>query len=332
MPVLDPRHDLAHPVEEDGAWSESYYFNAYDPGTDTGFFTRIGIRPNEGTMDASLSVWLPDGALAEYGAVRFPDATIDTVVEVDAVRYEMLEPMRCWRVTMDGRAPARPCAGHTGRAREVHVALDARFDALTPGIGTDGQSRQATGSAEAAAAAAAVGKGHLEQAGRWTGGIDVDGRRFDWSGALGNRDRSWGPRRWGGPRCWRWFSINVGDTTHLGGIRLGTTAGDLHRGWVWADGHAESVTAWRLRTELEDDSVTQRVIHLEVDDKAGRTHVLRGDVDRVADIGRLGRTLVNEGLTRWTYLGGPAEPGVGYGISEYLHQLGPDSRPVVAVE
>ena len=44
MPVLEEHHDFAHPVEPDTAWSESYYFNAYDPHTDTGFFTRIGVR------------------------------------------------------------------------------------------------------------------------------------------------------------------------------------------------------------------------------------------------------------------------------------------------
>ena len=66
MPILDARHDLAHPVEGDTAWSESYYFNAYDPATDSGLFTRIGIRPNEGTMDVGLSIWLPGGDLGEY--------------------------------------------------------------------------------------------------------------------------------------------------------------------------------------------------------------------------------------------------------------------------
>ena len=53
-PVLDERHDFAHPVEGDSAWSESYYFNCYCPDTDAGFFTRIGVRPNEGTIDFCL--------------------------------------------------------------------------------------------------------------------------------------------------------------------------------------------------------------------------------------------------------------------------------------
>ena len=77
MPILEPHHDDAHPVESDAAWSESYYFNAYDPASDSGFFTRIGIRPNEGTMDVGLSVWLPGGELGEYRCVTEPQGMPD---------------------------------------------------------------------------------------------------------------------------------------------------------------------------------------------------------------------------------------------------------------
>jgi hypothetical protein len=343
MPILDARHDLAHPVEGDTAWSESYYFNAYDPRTDTGLFTRVGIRPNEGTMDVGLSLWLPGGELGEYRWVKEQREMVDTVLEVGAVRYEMLEPLQSWRLAMEGEVEARPCGPGRAETHSVPVALDVRFDAVTPAVGTDGQP-SGPRSAEAAAAAGTVGKGHLEQAGRWTGTLVVDGVAYDWGGAQGNRDRSWGPRRWGGPRMWRWFSINfggdvgggdvgdVGDALHFGGIRLGTEAGDLHRGWVWDGDRAVSVAEWRLRTELEDDSVTHRVVHLDVRTKDGRTFVLRGDVLRVANIGQAGATLVNEGLARWTY----DDPGVpartGYGICEYLHQLDDRGRPVVAVE
>jgi hypothetical protein len=332
VPILHARHDLAHPVEGDTAWSESYYFNAYDPGTDSGFFTRVGIRPNEGTMDVGMSIWLPGGELGEYRFVKEQHDMVDSVLEVGAVRYDMLEALQSWRLTMDGEVQARPCVRGETATHPVRVALDVRFDAVTPAIGTDGQPSGGPKSAEAAAAAGTVGKGHLEQAGRWTGTLTVDGTSHEWQGAHGNRDRSWGPRRWGGPKMWRWFSINIGEDMHFGGIRLGTDAGDLHRGWVWDGTRATSVAEWRLRTELADDGVTQRVTHLDVLDKKGRTYPLRGDVMRVADIGRAGGTMVNEGLARWTYEdpAGPAQTG--YGICEYLHQLDDGGRPVVPVE
>jgi hypothetical protein len=332
MPVLEPHHDLAHPVGPDAAWSESYYFNGYDENSSSGLFTRIGIRPNEGTMDVGLSVWLPDGQLAEYRHVLDQHEMIDTVLAVGGVRYEMLEPMRRWRLVADVVAPARACATGSSAQREVRLEMDLEFEALTDAIGTDGTPAGTTGSAEAAAAAGTTGKGHYEQAGRWRGWLAVDGARVEWTDARGNRDGSWGPRRWGGPTMWRWFSINIGDDLHFGGIRLGTGSGDLHRGWVWREGRATSVATWALRTELAPDALTQRVVHLEVTDKRGRTYRLRGDVLRVADIGRPGGTVINEGLTAWTCTDPDGGVGHGFGIAEYLHQLDEAGRPVVPVE
>jgi len=233
---------------------------------------------------------------------------------------------------MEGEVQARPCERGTTSTRVVPVVLEARFDAVTPAVGSDGQPGGGARSAQAAAAAGTVGKGHLEQAGRWTGSLTVDGVRHEWTDAHGNRDRSWGPRRWGGPRMWRWFSINIGEAMHFGGIRLGTDAGDLHRGWVWDGERAVSVAEWRVRTELADDGVTHQAVHLDVVDKKGCVYPLRGDVLRVADIGRAGGTMVNEGLARWTYRDPDGGELTGYGIGEYLHQLDEHGRPVVPVE
>lgn len=312
MPILDARHDFAHPVEGDLAWSESYYFNAYCPVVDAGLFTRIGVRPNEGTIDVSLAVWLPNGELAHFSATREQHEMTDDDLTVGGVRYERLAPMQSWRLT----------------AEIERVALDLTFDALTPAVGVDGQGR--SGSGASAATGAIVGKGHLEQAGRWTGWIDVDGTRHELVDARGNRDKSWGPRRWGAPAMWRWFSINIGDDTHFGGIRIGTDAGDLHRGWVWTEGAHSSIREWKLTTELAGDGVTHTATHVHATDKQGRVHELDAEILRVSP-GRAGvkpnTTIVNEGLARWHYNG-----TVGYGISEYLHQLDANARPVVPVE
>lgn len=340
MPILESHHDRGHPVESDSAWSESYYFNAYDPPTDTGFFTRIGIRPNEGTIDASMSIWLPDNTLGEYRAVRAQNEMIDSDLQVDAVRYVMLEPMRTWHVALEGQVQARPCLipraamGHMpaeSPSRPVGVKLSATFSSLTPAIGTDGQGSTKRSSRASSEAAASVGKGHLEQAGRWTGDLVIGDTRYRWQQARGNRDRSWGPRRWGGPRMWRWFSINFDDAVHFGGIRIGTEAGDLHRGWMWDERGATSIREWDLRTELDRDHLTHAVTNLVARDSLGVEHTLRGDLLRVASLAPRSasgpRTVVNEGLARWVY-----RERVGYGIAEYLHQLDDDGKPLVQVE
>jgi hypothetical protein len=333
VPVLDAKHDFAHEVEGDSAWSESYYFNAYDPIADAGLFTRIGVRPNEGTMDVGLSVWLPGNRIANLRGVREQRVMTDDDLDVGGVRYERVEPMRTWRITADADAEVLDLG--TGEATPGHVAVDLTFSALTPAVGTDGQGRTDRRDDTSASTATTVGKGHLEQAGAWEGTISLAGEpgerwRLTPSSARGNRDKSWGPRRWGGPQMWRWFSINIGDDVHFGGIRIGTPAGDLHRGWVWRDGEATSIRRWDVRTELADDGVTHRVSHVTATDKAGRTHELRADVLRVYGVPhKTGErsTVVNEGLARWTY-----EGRVGHGISEYLHQLDADGRPLVPIE
>jgi hypothetical protein len=332
MPILGPTHDYAHPVESDAAWSESYYFNAYDPVSDSGFFTRIGIRPNEGTMDVGLSVWLPGGALAEYRHVVDQHEMVGSPLAVGGVRYELLDAMKSWRIVADVDALALNCRASNGETCPVHLAVDVRFDAVSPAVGTDGQQTSRPRSDQASAAAGTTGKGHLEQAGRWTGSVTIDGVAHTWNGAHGNRDRSWGPRRWGGPPMWRWFSINIGSSMHFGGIRLGTAAGDLHRGWVFEDGRVTSIKEWQLRTELEDDGLTQRVVHAVVVDKHDRAYHLTGEVLRVADIGKSGGTVVNEGLARWTYRADDDSTVPGYGIAEYLHQVDDQGRPAVPVE
>jgi hypothetical protein len=206
--------------------------------------------------------------------------------------------------------------------------MDVTFDALTPMIGGDGQG--SSGEGASAQTKSFVGKGHLEQGGRWTGWIELDGKRMQLGNARGNRDKSWGPRRWGGPLMWRWFSINLGDDVHFGGIRIGTEDGDLHRGWVWKDGEHSSIRNWGVKTELEDDGIVHRVSHVTATDALDREHVLRADLLRVAGLPRRGAsgrtTIVLEGVAKWSH-----EGLEGYGISEYLHQL-QDGKPVVPIE
>jgi hypothetical protein len=316
-PVLDPSHDLAHPVETDSAWSESYYFNCYDPETDCGFFTRIGVRPLEGTIDVGLHVWVPGGGLARMFDVREQKEMIDSDLEVGPVRYRMLDAGQSWRLTADGDTKAGA------------LSLDVRFDALTPLIGADGQSSGGEGAT--ADTRQMVGKGHLEQAGRWSGTITVGDQKVDLGGETrGNRDKSWGPRRWGAPTMWRWFSVNIGDDTHFGGIRIGTESGDLHRGWMWSEGTHRSITSWELQTEVEADRVTHRANRVVATDRDGGKHELIGQMLRV-EPGKRGirpkSTIVNEGLARWTY-----EGRTGHGISEYLHQLDDTGLPVVPIQ
>jgi hypothetical protein len=317
MPILDPSHDHAHPVEGDQAWSESYYFNCYDPDSDVGFFTRIGVRPNEGSIDVGLSYWVPGGGITGLREQREQREMVDTLLQVGPVSYEMLEAGARWRLTAQSAGAA-------------DASMDVTFEALMPLVGGDGQRRSAA-DASSERTRLSVGKGHLEQAGRWSGWIEVGGTRHELGpDALGNRDKSWGPRRWGGPKMWRWFSINIDEETHFGGIVIGTDAGDLHRGWAWRDGEQASIREWKVTSDLAGDGITHTRSHVQAVEKSGRVHELEAELLRVepgAKGIRASTTIVNEGLARWHYDG-----RTGTGISEYLHQLDADARPVVPID
>src|SRR5256886_12371892 len=129
MPILDERHDFAHPVEGDSAWSESYYFNCYDPETDAGFFTRIGIRPNEGTMDVGLSAWLPGTELAFVRGVRDQTEMVDSGLEGGGVTYERLAALKEGRIACAGDAVGVDL-DKRGGMRPGRLAIDVPLSAL----------------------------------------------------------------------------------------------------------------------------------------------------------------------------------------------------------
>ena len=212
-------------------------------------------------------------------AVREQKEMVDAGLDVGGVRYERIEPLKTWRLTADVDAKAHDLAAGTSNSRDAHIAMDLTFEALIPAVGVDGQGARRAARARRRARASARVISNRPAAGR------VGSRPTAFatsSSARGNRDKSWGPRRWGGPKMWRWFSINIDDDTHFGGIRIGTDAGDLHRGWVWTDGEHSSIREWKVTSELADDGVTHTATHVHATDKHGRVHELDADVFRVS--------------------------------------------------
>ena len=129
---------------------------------------------------------------------------------------------------------------------------------------------------------------------------------------------------------WRWFSINIDDDTHFGGIRIGTDAGDLHRGWVWRDGRAASIREWDVTTELADDGLTHTASIVRATDKLDRVHELHADVLRVYGVPH--RALTGRRSSTKASPAGHTKVAPASGISEYLHQLDAGGRPLVPIE
>ena len=85
----------------------SYYFNAYDPDEDIGFYSRVGIRPNERVHGPGMSPWLPGQVVSATAGGRREQKTSDrsrTLLDVGDMKYELIEPMKRWRIAGFGQA------------------------------------------------------------------------------------------------------------------------------------------------------------------------------------------------------------------------------------
>lgn len=334
MTTPNPADELFHPVGDDGAWSESYYFNFVDPTTGIGAFTRMGFRPNDGWADALHAVYLPEGRVAfTYGRrTDLSPAVIDSMANADpAVGNLMLrrgEPFGDWGIVYAGEAkvmddPTVMLAPTKQRpddwAIEQRLDMDITFEALS-------QPHYAVGGSQ----------GHFEQTGRARGVIRLGDDEWTIDG-YGVRDKSWGPRTWQAPSgsaakqsepkavtgglFINWFSMNFGPDLALGGACGRTADGSFRgKGWIQRDGETLSLDEVSMTTVLDPDNpLLHQSVRLEGTDERGESITVDGDILTICPTKiprRDGVTFVNEGLARFT-----TDGQVGYGIAEHWYAV-----------
>jgi hypothetical protein len=310
--VIEPRDDHPHARGGEPTWSESTYFNFHDPSSGLAGFSRIGFRPNEGTADATLFLFLPGGgAVAVLEREQTTDLPED--VRVGGVAHVRTGELERWGLRCHEKGIGVARAGDMDFAAEpsragsvVAVTADLDFTACMPPFGTSGRNRRTP---EAAASAAAVAAGHFEQACRVRGDVRVGDASFSVDG-LGVRDRSWGPRDWSAPWGWRWFSMPFSEDFAIGVHSVLFPGREVQAGWVWRDGRTIKMTGFTLDTTYEDRF--HRAVKIDATDAEGERYAIAGEVGAVIPL-KIGSTRVNEGLTRFT-LGDRAATG----IAEYL--------------
>jgi hypothetical protein len=172
-----------HAIEDPSPhWSDSLYFNAWDPGTDTFVMTRIAVLGNQGRVTGGMIVWV-GGELA-YGYGRELDEIPPTdwdVMSTDGLTYRMLESRQAWAVQLaDG-------------ASKAHL----EWHGLSPVTSYDAHPRGPL--------PRAVAWGHYEQSCRVTGDLLVGAHTIAFDG-FGQRDHSWGYRHWAGLHQWHWVT------------------------------------------------------------------------------------------------------------------------------
>ena len=289
-----------------------------NPSSRSGLFTRIGVRPTR-----APSTW-------SGGSRRRPRRVPPRPRAARGARHRPRgggRPLRDARgddvlATHDGRdgsgatlwtRHARGTARGADRAGPHLRGPDAR-----PSAPTVRQARAAPtkrGPQRGRSARATSGP-----AGRWSGAVVVDGT-LGWAPPRSATAIDRGVRAAGEDHGCGAGSASTWTTTSTSAGSASERAGDLHRGWNWADGRATSIAAWRVRTELADDALTQRIIPR----GRGQARSPHPRCEPTSSASRRSGVRAARSSTRgsrgWTLLGTDGPERAGYGICEYLHQL-----------
>ena len=274
--------------------------------------------PTTGRSTSGLSVWLPGGGVDHVRHVREQREMIDTVLEVGGVRYEMLEPARAWRLTADCASLPRQrrdgrdlrCADAAHRCRRSEPRRVGRGERLDPPVGRQGApgaGRSVEWLDRGRRRAPRARRGRARKP-RQVVGAAALGRTEDVALVLDQHRRRHPLRRHRhrDRRRATCTAVGCGATAGRSRSRSGTC-----RPTSKTTGSRTARRTWSRPTRpATTTSSTPRSSGSNPDPAGIRPNT----------------TIVNEGLARWTY-----EGRTGTGISEYLHQLDADAKPVVPI-
>ena len=337
--VVPESGEFHHDHNDSHYWNESYYFNFTDPANRIGGFTRIGMVPNQGNAIGILYLFLKDGGILALLQSEAITASRDEVT-VGVLRYERVQPLWEWRIVYEGKMlymadPRDHLSLSTGGKNDAKLSamdfrdvfVDMTFKGWSPchdfkagDMALIADRLVACGSRlKDLSSIAKVASEHYEQVGGWTGEIRVDGEKIGIQGS-GHRDHSWGERDWKAPARWTWLTAQFGSELGFNLSRVVIKSLDIFNGYVCRSGENHPLRRAWLETDFEDDEVTQKRIRLRLQDTTGWEAEVEGTPQTVVPLvlqEGSHRTLVNEAFTAYRWKGKS-----GYGISEYLHQLG----------
>ena len=331
---LRPDAESLHPFSQDYNWNESFYFNFMDPRNRIGGWTRIGILPNQETDIGAMMLYAGGSRiLATFQGGR--TAAEGKKFSLGDLDYLRLEPLKKWQLVYSGDMfdidDSRKLPELNLETLKLqNVEVDLVFEGVAPCFNFMNANSRALAEMIVGAGTrlkdlrdvSKISSHHYEQAGRINGTIKIGNREISFSGG-GIRDHSWGPRDWAAPRLWRWLSCHFDEELSFNLTRIAITSVDVFNGFLTRDGVNYPLRRAALESELEEDGVTQKSLRFWFEDVGGEIIEVNGEVLTVIPIlleSEGHRTLVNEALTEYR-----CGDKVGYGISEYLHQLGSEA-------
>jgi hypothetical protein len=283
--MATPDDDRFHPAaSNDSWWSETSWFSFAHPAERlSGSFYPL-FRPNLGICSLAVSVW--DDSAAEPWRARYsradwhlplPETNLDHLA-LGALRYEVLEPLRRYRVTyQDGE----------------RFSAELEYEGLIP----------------VHEAGIRDGHGHLDQPCRVSGEIVLRGRRI----AIDHpdmRDRSWSVRRDDGTTRGAYSYAIAGARDAFLAMSFASPGlggrGDVQpivTGFLVRDGEKSPLVAGTRRIERDGAASWPARVEIEARDALGRELRARGTtLNRFANQASPG-LFAWMSLTRWDFAG-----------------------------
>ena len=286
--MITEEDDGRHPAGPGKLWNESYYYNFYDSDTETGGFTRIGLRENLKESNAWCLLFKKGRPVYNRFLTNLPytEAGMDQGLTVGGLTYRTIKPLQSAKVEFLDR----------------ETGLDLVWKALHPmvEIGATGDRLPET-----------VTSAHLEQGGEVTGSVTLRGKKTLIQG-YGFRDHAWGIRDWESMDHYDLAWPIFGRDFLFGCIAISMMDGSTnHVGFLFDGKDNLGITVKDLHLEFDDDGLTQRSIALCLTDEKGRDWEVTGK--RIAKfILPLDGFMINETMFEYR----TQEGLLGYGISE----------------
>lgn len=281
-----------HPANDHPKWSQSYYFNFFDPSNNVGGFLRIGLLENAGLSNVWV-VLFKDGKPAYNricAASPYTSGRMDTGVEVAGLRFSTIVPLRSARLGFS----------------DDDLSMDLAFECIHPMADAIAMARN-----EAGALLQTIAAAHLEGPGRVRGTLNLRGSRIDVDGT-GFRDISWGVRTWEALRDYRLSWPLFGNGIAFAGVHATTVDGKSHYMKMFHDGRKwGGVGELDDGVEFADDGMTVASLHWRFKDGLGKPWEYSGRPIFRAFIPVDG-FLVSENMMEYRL----ADGTVGYGVCE----------------
>lgn len=283
-----PDDEFHPPTSDDPYWTETCWFTFAVPERRLSAQLYPFFRPNQGVCAAGAFAWDTTGDApwnARYAKnfwhLPLPDQPLSDLTLPNGIRYRCVEPLRTYEI------------GYLD-PDDGAFAVDLTFEAILE------PNR--------------LGETHLDQPGRYTGSMTLEGETITVD-AYGMRDRSWGPRSQFGPDLhgsgavrggYSYATASAADGFHVITMDWGDGAIAIH-GYLNRDGEYARVASGRREVLARAGGAPSRVL-LELTDDLGRTLTAEGRT-----LNRFGLHL-NPNLFTWNCLTEWAwDGGTGFG-------------------